>query len=86
MRIQHLNERAWLKGLAVECPLGNALSSCPMNGFRHLPTSQIRHIVGQLGDDQVYATLKIHHQCFEERVKKLSKSGNRPFFSTGGEP
>jgi hypothetical protein len=67
MKTEDPNERTWLKGLAVECPLGKALPSCPLNGLRNLPTLQIRIIVRQMSDKQVHAAIKTHQQCFEER-------------------
>ena len=69
MKTEDPNERTWLKGLAVECPLGKALPSCPLNGLRNLPTLQIRHIVRQMNDKQVHAAIKTHQQCFAERLE-----------------
>ena len=77
MKIKYPDDRTWLKGLAVECPLGKALPCCPLNGLRNLPTLQIKHIVGQLSDQQVNAAIKSHQHCFEERVKILQKSSHR---------
>ena len=51
MRPKHPDERTWLKGLIVECPLDKALPSCPLNGLRNLPTLQIRHIVRQMSEE-----------------------------------
>lgn len=68
------DERTWLKGLAVGCPYGKALSSCPLNGLRNLPTVQIRHIIRQMSDKQVHAAIKSHRQCFKERQEALQES------------
>ena len=34
MKTEDPDERTWLKGLAVECPFGEALPNCPLNGLR----------------------------------------------------
>ena len=73
MSTRHSDERTWLKGLAVECPLGKAVPSCPMNGMRNLPTIQIRHIVGQMTDEQVSDAIHSHRHCLEARLKEGRK-------------
>lgn len=77
MRTKYSDERTWLKGLAVECPLDKALPSCPLNGLRNLPTIQIRHIVRKMSDQQVNAAIKSHQHCFDERTKNLRESEHR---------
>lgn len=73
MRLKDPDERTWLKGLAVECPLGQAVPSCPLNGLRNLPSSQIRHIVALMSDDQVHAAIESHSKCFRERTALIQR-------------
>ena len=73
MKVKDPDERTWLKGLAVECPFGKSVPSCPLNGLRNLPTSQIRHIVAQLSDAQVRAVLNSHERCFHERTAERQR-------------
>jgi hypothetical protein len=70
MKRKDPDERTWLKGLAVECPHGKAVPSCPLNGLRNLPTIQIRHIVGQMSDKQVHEAIKSHQHCFSQRLNE----------------
>lgn len=74
MKTEDPDERTWLKGLAVECPLGKALPSCPLNGLRNLPTVQIRPVIRQMSDQQVHAAIQSHQQCFKERTEGLRES------------
>jgi hypothetical protein len=74
MKIEDPNERTWLKGLAVECPFGEALPSCPLNGLRNLPTLQIKHIIGRMSDRQIHTAIETHRQCYKERLEDLQEA------------
>lgn len=74
MKTEDPNERIWLKGLAVECPLGKALPSCPLNGLRHLSTLQIKHIIGRMSDRQIHPAIETHRQCCKERLEALQEA------------
>ena len=77
MKMEDPDERTWLKGLAVECPLGEALPSCPLNGLRNLPTLQIKHIIGRMSDRQVHTAIETHRQCYKERLNTLREAEHR---------
>jgi hypothetical protein len=68
------DERTWLKGLAVECPFGKSLPSCPLNGLRNLPTLQIKNIIGRMTDRQIHTAIETHRQCYKERMEALKEA------------
>jgi hypothetical protein len=73
MKAKVPDERTWLKGLAVECPLGKSDSGCPLNGLRNLTAAQIRHIVAQMSDNQVRAVINYHERCLKERTVEVQR-------------
>ena len=77
MKTKDPSERTWLKGLAVECPFGKALPSCPLNGLRNLPTLQIKHIIGRMSDRQIHTAIETHRQCYKERLEVLREAEHR---------
>ena len=81
MKTEDPDERTWLKGLAVGCPLGKALPSCPLNGLRNLPTSQIKHIIRQMRDKQVHAAIQAHQYCFKERTAAMQETEDQQVIS-----
>jgi hypothetical protein len=64
-----LNKRIWLKGLAMECPLGKPLTDCPLNGIRCLPFQQISSTVNKLSDETVESIAQYHKHCYSTRLK-----------------
>ena len=71
MKSTALNRRIWIKGLAMECPLGKAAEDCPLNGLRHLPVSQMNAAINSLTDMQVNCIVTIHNYCYHERLREV---------------
>ncbi len=68
MKHSKLNKKIWIKGLTLECPMGEALDDCPLNALRHLPVSQMNATINDLSDKQVTTIVKVHHHCYHERL------------------
>lgn len=73
MKFTRINKRIWIKGLTLECPLGQALHDCPLNALRHLPVAQMNNTINNLSDQQVDSIVSIHKQCYHERLKAIQK-------------
>ena len=71
MKFTALDKRIWIKGLSVECPLGQALDDCPLNALRHLPVAQMNTTINGLSDRQIDSIVKIHQHCYHDRLKAL---------------
>ncbi|VGO17531.1 hypothetical protein PDESU_06128 [Pontiella desulfatans] len=71
MKFTALDKRIWIKGLTLECPLGQAIDECPLNALRHLPVVQLNDTINGLTDMQVNAIVNIHHHCYHDRIKEL---------------
>ncbi len=69
MKFTPLDKRIWIKGLTLECPLGEALGDCPLNALRHLPVPQMNQTINRLPDQKVNSIVEIHQQCFNDRLK-----------------
>ena len=67
-----LDRRVWIKGLAIECPLGKPLSDCPLNETRTLPVAQMSHAINSQPNHKVNALYKHHQHCFRIRSTVLS--------------
>ena len=71
MKFTALDKRIWIKGLALECPLGQAVDDCPLNPLRHLPVAQMNTTINNLSDQQVGSVVTIHQHCYHERLRAL---------------
>ena len=71
MKFTPLDKRIWIKGLALECPMGKPLDDCPFNALRHLPAAQMNNTINNLSDDQVSSITTIHQHCYHERLKAI---------------
>ncbi len=72
MHFTKTDKRIWLKGLILECPMGEALPDCPLNGMRHLPVAQINQTINNLPPQKVDLIIKIHKHCYHDRMKAAS--------------
>ena len=72
MENKALNKRVWIKGLAVECPLGKPLSDCPLNEARMMPTAQMNHAINSQPGHKLNALYKHHQHCARIRTAVLS--------------
>lgn len=72
MQFTQLDKRIWIKGLTLECPLGQALEDCPLNALRHLPVAQMNMAINNLSDEQVDSIVDIHKQCYQVRLRAVA--------------
>ncbi|MEA2012134.1 MAG: hypothetical protein U9O87_03475 [Verrucomicrobiota bacterium] len=66
-------KKAWVIGLMVECPLGNALDTCPGNGIRKLPFVERLKIANKMTKEQLDKLISYHRDCIKRREKQLLK-------------
>lgn len=71
MIVNTIDKRIWIKGLTLECPLGQALEDCPLNALRNLPVAQMNATINTLSDKQVNSIVSIHHHCYHDRLKAM---------------
>lgn len=74
MRFTALDQRIWIKGLTVECPLIEPMNDCPLNALRHLPLAQMNIAINGLSDKQVDSIATIHQHCHHDRLKAIKRS------------
>jgi hypothetical protein len=68
MKKRTLNNRIWLKGLVVECPMGKPVADCPLNGLRSLPIPQLNKTVNELSEKTLKNFVDTHRTCYNHRV------------------
>jgi hypothetical protein len=76
MKFTPLDKRIWIKGLTLECPMGEALHDCPLNALRHLPLRQMNDTINHLPDSRVDDIVHIHEHCYRERLKLARKAAH----------
>ena len=76
MKFSALDKRIWIKGLTLECPLGDPVDDCPLNCLRGLPVAQMNTAINNLTDMQVSCIVTIHHHCFQERLRDIKHAKN----------
>lgn len=72
MKSKALNNRIWIKGLVMQCPLGIPVDDCPLNGLRSLPISEANNTINRLSDEKLKAFISTHRQCYNHRLKKTA--------------
>ena len=65
------DSRAWIKGLVMGCPFGEAQVDCPLKNIRKKPLAERLSYVNNLTDSEVSAILLHHRQCLELREKEI---------------
>ncbi|MDC0357195.1 hypothetical protein OAO01_00135 [Oligoflexia bacterium] len=63
----NLDKRAWAKGLAMECPMNEELSDCPLCEVRRLPLAQRVKVVDNMSDADIDNLLEQHIACLKKR-------------------
>ena len=61
------DKRIWIKGLLVDCPLGQPLKGCPANALRNLPIDQFAEIVNKMTKKQINCIIEYHENCCRKR-------------------
>ena len=61
------HQRAWVVGLAVECPMGEALPNCIMKSIRSIPLADAYKVVQDLPESEIEKIFKHHKNCLAER-------------------
>lgn len=69
MKNRALNNKIFLKGLVVGCPMGKPVSDCPLNGLRTIPMEKLNETVNGLANETVDKFFKVHAECFKKRTK-----------------
>ena len=59
--------RAWLLGIFMECPFGDALENCPAREFRKLSMEDRAQIVEGVDDEVVDRFVRQHQVCLASR-------------------
>ncbi len=72
MENKTIDRRVWIKGLAVECPLGKPLSDCPLSDTRTLPVAPMNHAINRQSNRTVNDLYRHHLHCFRIRSTVLS--------------
>jgi hypothetical protein len=62
--------KAYMMGLAMECPLGGNPEDCPMHEVRRLDKKARSEWVFQLSDQQCSELYKNHRACFARKTDR----------------
>jgi len=66
-----VGKRAWILGLAVDCPFSSPLSECVINQFRDVPLSEAHKLLQELPASELEQIFQRHKNCFAEREQGL---------------
>jgi hypothetical protein len=61
------DRRNWIRGLLIECAMGNHVAGCPVAGMRHLPVKDRMALVDGLSDAEIDDILGQHRRCLKRR-------------------
>ncbi|MBL7220055.1 MAG: hypothetical protein ISS69_08070 [Phycisphaerae bacterium] len=65
LSIEH--KRTWVKGLMIDCPMGEALDDCPARELRTMPIEKRLIVVDEMTPGQVEEVIVYHKQCLKKR-------------------
>jgi hypothetical protein len=60
-------QRTWVKGLLIECPMGEAMDDCPVRDLRSLPIEKQLITVDGMTPEKVQEVVVHHKQCLKKR-------------------
>ena len=66
-RLDIEDKKAWVQGLLVDCPLGEALDACPARDLRSLPIKTRLKLVRDMTEDEVNQVIAHHEACLMKR-------------------
>ncbi len=63
-------KQVWVKGLAIDCPLGMEVDTCPAKELRRLPVKKRLQVVNRMTEDELDALIEHHNECLARREGK----------------
>jgi len=69
-------KRAWILGLAVDCPFSSPLSDCIISQFRVVPLAEAHKLLQELPASELEQIFQRHKNCFAEREQGLLLSSD----------
>ena len=64
----NLNEKEiWVKGLLIECPMGKALTNCPLENYRKLSVGERFKLADSWNENKLSQIITYHKNCLRER-------------------
>lgn len=60
--------RMWLKGLMFDCPLGEAVETCPASEMRELSLEERLEAVDVMSPERIEQILLYHQSCLRLRT------------------
>ena len=57
----------WTQGLLMDCPMGDALKTCPLNHYRNIPLQDRFAPTMTMDEHQLDAIISHHIRCMNER-------------------
>ena len=71
--LENINNRIWVKGLALECPAHSQDADCPLAPLRNLPPREMNEVLNHLSDAHLQLICLLHADCFRDKMKKMAK-------------
>ncbi len=65
LSIEH--KRTWVKGLMIDCPMGEATDDCPARDLRTMPIEKRLIVVDSMTPQQIEEVIVFHKQCLKKR-------------------
>ena len=66
-------KRAWVKGLAFDCPFGKALDTCLTKEIRKLGIADRIDISNSMDENQLDQIIAHHQDCLLQREESLTE-------------
>ena len=66
-RLTSEQRKAWVTCLSIDCPLENALDSCPVNAIRKMSVSDRVNSMHDISDEQIDKIMSHHQNCLRQR-------------------
>jgi hypothetical protein len=68
------DQKIWVKGLMIDCPMGKALDTCPAKEVRAIPLRDRLKLVDEMVDEQLSQIIAHHKRCLYEREIPLRRN------------
>ncbi len=61
------DKRVWIRGLLVECPMGDPAPDCPLHKLREFPLAERMNMVKEMSIETIDQLIAHHQMCLRRR-------------------
>lgn len=69
-----MNERVYIVGLMISCPVSSSDKNCPFNQYREQPIPKLNKLAEELSPDEIINLSQHHKKCLNQKISSFSSA------------